>query len=169
MRILLLALIAWMGNGVATSSVHDFHVSRTLLQYEPEEREWQISMHLFIDDLELALERAGYADLRLGTERESELADSLISIYLTEKLQLQANDELLQYEWLGKEVSNDLTAFWVYLVVPEAMAVEHLQVRHELFFELYDDQQNMLQVAANGRTKSFLLHRDDWQKKIDLK
>ena len=169
MRLLLILLCLGLHGTNVTDVAHDFHISRTLLAYNTDTEEWQISMHLFIDDLELALEQEGYTELRLGTAREQQDADTIIDAYIRKQLQLQSDDTNIKWEWIGKEVSEDLTAFWIYLLVPNAQPTQYLQVRNELFFELYEDQQNMLQVdGGNGRIKRYLLHRDEWQKKIDL-
>lgn len=147
--------------------VHDFHVSRTRIEYGAEQSEWQITLHLFIDDLELALEEKGSPKLYLGTKRESDEADKYIQSYLEQYLKLFTAEEALEWEWLGKEVSEDLTAFWIYLYVPEANVSTPLRVRNKMFFDLYDDQQNMIQVAdGSGRTKSYLFHQDYWDQLV---
>lgn len=164
MKIFLLLPLLFLSD---IGTVHDFHVSRTRIEYGAEQSEWQITLHLFIDDLELALEEKGSPKLYLGTKRESAEADQYIQSYLEQYVKLFTNDEVLEWQWLGKEVSEDLTAFWIYLYVPEADAKAPLRVRNKIFFDLYDDQQNMIQVAdGSGRTKSYLFHQDYWDQLV---
>lgn len=147
--------------------VHDFHVSRTRIEYGAEQSEWQITLHLFIDDLELALEEKGSPKLYLGTKREDAAADEYVRAYLEQYVKLFADDTRLEWQWLGKELSEDLTAFWIYLYVPDAKVDAPLRVQNKLFFDLYDDQQNMIQVAdGSGRTKSYLFHQDYWDQLV---
>lgn len=162
--LLLLPLLLFVD---ASSGVHDFHVSRTRIEFGAAEQEWQISMHLFIDDLELALAEKGSPKLYLGTKRESAEADRYIQIYLQQYFQLFIDDEQLEWEWLGKETSDDLTAFWIYLYIPEADPGASFRVRNKILLDIYDDQQNMIQVAqAEGRSKSYLFHQDYWEQLV---
>ena len=164
--LLLLPLLLLLTPTVAD---HDFHVSRARIEYGAEQGEWQITMHLFIDDLELALAEKGSPKLYLGTKRESEQADQYIQNYLRQYFQLFAGDEPLEWQWLGKEVSEDLTAFWLYLYVPDAQLKTPLRVRNKILLDLYDDQQNMIQVAdGRGRTRSYLFHQDFWEESFIL-
>ena len=165
MKALIFLPLLFLAN--ATPPAHDFHVGRARIEYGAAEQEWQITLHLFIDDLELALAEKRSPDLYLGTKRETAEADRYIQSYLQQYFQLSVGDETLQWEWLGKEISDDLTAFWIYLYVPEANPKAGLKVRNKLLLDLYDDQQNMVQVAdGSGRTKSFLFHQDFWEERI---
>ncbi|MEL6655837.1 MAG: DUF6702 family protein [Bacteroidota bacterium] len=167
MKILLLFPLLFLLPQTEIPAAHEFHISRTRIEYGAAQQEWQITMHVFIDDLELALAEKGSSALYLGTKRESEEADHYIQRYLQQYFQLSSGDDTLEWQWLGKEISEDLTAFWIYLVVPEANPERPLGIRNKLLLDLYDDQQNMIQVAAEkGRTKSYLFHQDHWEQEV---
>ena len=57
---------------------HDFHLSKCDIIYSAEEKAIQISLQLFIDDLELALAAEGHEDLGICTSKESDSADKII-------------------------------------------------------------------------------------------
>lgn len=146
---------------VPAGALHDFHVSKTRLEYVAAQKEWQLSLHIFIDDLELALAAATDEKLFLGTRREREGADSLIHSYLQQRIGLVADGQILQLEWLGKEITEDLSAFWVYLYVPQAESPAELVVRNQILLEVYDDQQNIVElIGPRVARKHFLFHRD---------
>ena len=46
---------------------HEFHISKTTIRYVAEREQVQVEMHIFLDDLELALEEAGSPKLYIGT------------------------------------------------------------------------------------------------------
>ena len=152
---------------VATSS-HDFHLSRTRVEYAAEQGEWQISLHLFIDDLSLALEGRGAPNLRLGTLSESAEANIYIEKYLRRFLRFEAAGAGLDWEWLGKETSEDLSAFHIYLFLPEAKPDLPLKIKNQLLLDLHDDQQNMLQfIGPDKETQQLLLHQDYWEAELN--
>ena len=167
MKVLLLLPLLFLFPNAEAPVVHDFHISRTRIEYGAAQNEWQITQHIFIDDLELALAEKGSPKLYLGTKRESAEADQYIRSYLQQYFKLSSEDQALEWEWLGKEISEDLTAFWIYLYVPDAKPERPLGIRNKLLLDLYDDQQNMIQVAGeNGQTKSYLFHQDHWEQEV---
>lgn len=167
MKVLILLPLLFLFPDTPTPVAHDFHVSRTRIEYGAAQKEWQITLHVFIDDLELALAEKGSPKLYLGTKRETEEADRYIQNYLQQYFHLSADEQALEWQWLGKEMSEDLTAFWIYLYVPDANPNLPLGIRNKLLLDLFDDQQNMIQVAGtDGRTKSYLFHQDFWEEVV---
>ncbi|MCB0639923.1 MAG: hypothetical protein KDC54_25045 [Lewinella sp.] len=139
---------------------HDFHISRTKVEYVQPRQELQLTLHVFIDDLEEGLRRQGHDALHLGTEREAAEADRYIQAYVQQNLQLSLEGVRIQYQWLGKEVSEDLSAFYVYLLVEEVPTPHRLLVRNSLLMEIYDDQQNIVQlIGPDDQRGNFIFHR----------
>ncbi len=136
---------------------HDFHVSKCLVEYNKTERALQVSMHIFIDDLEEALRRQGADQLFICTEREAAEAETHLQRYLEQNFRLQANGEPVAYEFLGKEISDDLAAVWCYLEVTNVDHLEQLTVTNRMLTEVYDDQKNIVSVFGPGDRKGLLL------------
>jgi hypothetical protein len=149
---------------VPESMVHDFHVSKTRLEYAVAQDEWQLSLHIFIDDLELGLAAKTDEKFFLGTERELSFADSLIHHYLQEKIDLIADGQTLQLEWLGKEITEDLSAFWVYMYAPKAAVPVEVTISNRVLLEVYDDQQNIVELIGPGARKDYMLFHRDYQR-----
>ena len=61
MRLLLIFFLFFAE--VPLAEVHEFHVSRARIEYAQDAQEWQISLHVFIDDLEKALAEKGTKEL----------------------------------------------------------------------------------------------------------
>ena len=57
---------------------HDFHLSKCDIIYSTEEKAFQISLQLFIDDLEIALAAEGHENLGICTPNESDKAETII-------------------------------------------------------------------------------------------
>jgi len=56
--------------------------------------------------------------------------------------------DYMKLEYLGKEPSNDYMATWIYFYwrLPEETDEYHL--KHRLFHEIYDDQQNIFKLKG---------------------
>ncbi|MEO5907159.1 MAG: DUF6702 family protein, partial [Saprospiraceae bacterium] len=53
---------------------HDIHISLSELRFNEETHSFEVSIKIFIDDLEKALKKDGATDLYIGTNQESDLA-----------------------------------------------------------------------------------------------
>ncbi len=154
-NLLMLCLSMWCLTRPA--EVHDFHVSKCLIEYNPQVRRLQISMHLFLDDLELALQQKGWTDLRLCQADEAAEAENYLKTYILENFRLSVSDSELTYEYLGKEVSDDLQGVWIYLESPPLPALPNLTVTQAVLLEVYDDQKNIVSIFGPGDTHGVLL------------
>ncbi|MEZ4985275.1 MAG: DUF6702 family protein [Saprospiraceae bacterium] len=142
------------------ADTHEFHVSRTRIAYAAADQEWQISLYIFIDDLEKALSHATSGEpRRLGTDKETAEADSLILRYLQRRLILQADGDKLPLQWLGKEGSEDLAAFWIYLYIPDEQPAATFTITNKILTEVFDDQQNIVQWSPKPTvSRNILFH-----------
>lgn len=135
---------------------HDFHVSKCLMEYDEEAQSLQMSMHIFLDDLELALEQQGHDDLFLCTPRETVEAEQHLEAYLREHFKLIVNGEPRDYKYWGKEISDDLSAVWCYMEVENLTKVESLQLTYRILFDTYQDQKNLASLVLPGQEPGML-------------
>ncbi len=139
---------------------HAFHLSKTDIVFQPKEKTLQITMHLFIDDLELALEKQGQTSLLVGTEKEKAGANNLIANYLQQNFTLTVNGKKTPVVFLGKETTSDRQALWLYLEVKNLKNVNALTVENKTLTEVHADQKNMVQVIVpTKKAQSFVLEK----------
>jgi len=150
--------------------VHNYHISQTKIEYAAEQEEWQISIHVFIDDLEAALKQSGNPRLHLGMKRESEDADTYIQAYMNKGFKLKDGDgQEMSCQWLGKEMTEDMASFWIYLYVDHVSEITSIQIENRLFTELFDDQQNIIDLYYSANQNwQFLFNKDYWKAKVDF-
>jgi len=137
--------------------VHDFHLSKTDINYDTKSKSIQLSIHLFLDDLEDALKLEGYVDLRLCSPREAEHSDKAIQQYLQKKLQLYTHQTPLKWEYLGKEGTQDKMAVYCYLEISNVSQIKTLKISNNIMHELFDDQKNIVSVTEDKKSKAFLI------------
>lgn len=150
------------------SEVHEFHLSRTTINYDTEEKAIQISTSIFIDDLELALKENGYDSLKICTRKEKENAEFLIHEYLNEHLVINIDGAELAFSFLGKELSDDLAAVWCYLEVYDVSDFKETSITNTILIDQFDDQKNITMVQIDKeRIAHILFTRDNTFEKVE--
>ena len=151
---------------LSASSAHEFHVSKCLIKYNEASSSLEISMHIFLDDLEDALEINGIKNLYLCTENEAVGAEDHIVAYLARQFQVKLNGIDLELNFIGKELSDDLAAVWCYLEIYDITPEGELEISNEILFDLFDDQKNITSVKLPSGNEYFLFQKGDSTEKL---
>ena len=159
------ALSAFAGGGKA----HEFHVSKCEIDHNLREKALQITLHIFLDDLELSMQAAGTDKQFLCTEKELPTADSVYFAYLRDNFQLKTNSgNPAKYDYIGKEISDDLAAVWTYLEVTDVETLSDLTVRNSIILNVHDDQRNIVQIKGGSGSGYFMLQRGKEEQKVEF-
>lgn len=151
---LITLLFLFTGVFAHKNAPHEFYVSITDMEYVWEARAVQVTMKLFTDDLEFALEESLMRDVALNVENEEALTEDYIRNYVFDHFRVFLNNQWITYNWVGKEYQNDVT--WVFLEVRNVERFSEIRIQNTLLFELYANQANMLNLTAGGETQSFI-------------
>ena len=137
---------------------HDIHICLTELKFNETSSSFQISIKIFIDDLELALSKEGTSGLFIGTPKETSGADAFIEGYLNRHFKIDIDGMPLELVFLGKELSEDLQAIWCYVEV-EAQPVlgKKCTLSNDILFSLYDDQRNIMDIRMSQSQKDYII------------
>ena len=156
----MLAQPSFFTTAVDSNLNHAFHLSKTDIVFQPKEKTLQITMHLFIDDLELALEKQGKTSLMVGTEKEKTGVNELIVNYLQQNFNLTINGKKTSVAFVGKETTSDRQALWLYFEVKNLKNINALTVENKTLTEVHADQKNMVQVIIpTKKAQSFVLEK----------
>lgn len=136
---------------------HEFHISKCLIEYNEKEKALQVTLHLFIDDLEEALREQGADKLFICTEKESEKAEDYIYKYLQQKLEISLDEQTVNYTFIGKEMSEDMVAVWCYLELENVESFDKLYVKNRILLDTFDDQKNIISIVGPKKKKGYLL------------
>ncbi len=147
---------------------HDIHMSRCDIDYNKEASTLEISIRIFIDDLELDLRSMGHDSLKICTKYERPEAEQLIFDYLKKHLIIEVDNENYSLNWIGKEISEDLSAVWCYLQVDKVQPQQYLDITNEVLLSIYDDQQNVVKVVLEEERSFFLFDRKESSGRVDL-
>lgn len=165
---LLCLLSASFSSKATLAPAHEFHMSKCQIEYNVEEKALQMTLHLFIDDLEEALRQDGIDKLHLCTEKETEDANAHLYGYLQKNFVLQVNQQDVQYDFVGKEQSEDLIGLWVYLEVTGVEQVNALDITNRVLIATFSDQKNITSVSVPpGKQNYFILQRGNERETIE--
>lgn len=140
---------------IFTSERHDFHVSITNAELNPQTNSLQVSMKLFTEDLEAALADDYSLKPNLSEPDEHPKVDSLIYELITKNFDIGNALQELDFEYIGKEHEQDIT--FVYLEALDMAPVNELRVRNTIFFDRFDDQSNIVNIEVRDEVKSAFL------------
>jgi hypothetical protein len=138
---------------------HPLHVSVTEITYDTEERELEIIMRIFADDLELAIrQQTNNPELDL-LHPQNTTTTALVGAYVTSHLTLYLDNKEQPTRYLGEEVEGDVIV--AYIQVAGVKSWKTISVRNDLIMHLYDDQSNIVHVTVADRVRSLRLTPDE--------
>lgn len=144
-RMAALALLVAAGDHAPAPALHDIHLTHARMVIEG--RSVVCRIRVFRDDAEIALRRfSGRADFKLAGDAR---ADSLFGTYAAKHLLLRSGTDTLRFRVTASGAEHDQDAqevFWYVLESEAPRAIAQLGVLNGLMFELYRDQQNIMQV-----------------------
>ncbi len=144
---------------VTAITLHKEYYSITEIKHSKKEQTLQISMRLFTNDIDLALNKHFSRTIELGTENETANADNLLVSYLNQKFTIWLNNKQITYEYLGKEFEKDVS--YIYLECPIDEPISTLTVQNSVLTELYFEQENIVKIHINDLDKSLILNKEN--------
>lgn len=141
-----------------SSLTHDIHLSKSLVEYNAESKSIQISMHIYLDDLEAILNQRGAPErLNLCTEKEHPEGEQHLIEYLRDQFKVSVNGAVKPFAFVGKEISEDYLAAWCYLEIEQVPSIQVISIKNKVLMDLYDDQKNIVQVVMPNKRKAYFM------------
>ena len=152
-------------------SFHDFHVTHTTIYYNANKEALEITVNVAIEDLEWALEDQTAKKINIGTKTETESVDQLIEAYFRQCLTLASNNRLINYQWVGKEVSKDLHNLYIYFEELECNQngeIESLIIENSIFTDILSEQSNIVLVEFGDNSHNLTFSRALKRQELNL-
>ncbi len=148
--------------GVRTVEAHTFHTSLMEMEYNAQNQSVEIAVQVFAHDLETILSRR--AGRRVRLDRNSD-AQALVFAYLREALNIRNREgQEKRLAWVGMESKAD--AVWLYVEAKMLEGLAGAQVRDRIFFDLLDDQVNLIHLKYEGRKADLVFKPGDGFKTV---
>ncbi len=143
-------------------AAHRFHTTLTRIDYNAEEKLFEISIKIFTHDLAPLLERR--SGKKIDLEKSAD-ADKLILDYLNENFVLtDKKDEVKNLKWIGKEIDAD--SIQIYAETSANENPEGYKLKNTLFFEISDKQTNLVVCRYGGKNADLMFKVGDKFKEI---
>ena len=144
---------------ISSSTMHDYYVGVTVIEYAEEQQSLQIINQIYIDDFEKALRERYNDTITLAEDDEPEIVDTYMSKYLAKMLKVKVNGKEVNFKFIGKEYIDDIT--YSYLEIENISNIKTIEVTNKALFDVISEQQNIVRLKMLGKNRSFLLVRDN--------
>jgi succinate dehydrogenase flavin-adding protein (antitoxin of CptAB toxin-antitoxin module) len=138
-------------------SVHKYYISLCEIEYVEEKEAIQIIVGLFIDDVELTLNKNNNEQLHLATKNEIENVDEFYEAYLNKNFKVLVNNQLKAYNYIGKVYDEDIVRF--YLEITNVPKLKTLEIFNTNLIEDFSDQQNIIKIKIKDFNKTYYLDK----------
>jgi hypothetical protein len=143
---------------------HPLHVSVTEIQFDEKEKELEITMRIFADDLETALRRElNKPDLDILAAKDVTI-DQMMETYLRKHFSVKLDNKLQVTKLIGHEQDTD--AFIFYIGINDVKKWKTISVMNNVLTETFEDQSNLVHVTVRDQTKSLRLTHESPSDKI---
>ena len=144
---------------------HEFHVTHTTFHYNDESKSMEITIKVATEDLEKSIENRYSKKLEgLLDTKEKKNIEKLIVEYFRDNLILSADKNKHEYQWVGKESSNNLHDIYLYFEIPNYDINENresITIKNTLFFDLYSYQTNIVLIELIDRKYNLTFTEDN--------
>lgn len=137
---------------------HKYYLSLTQIEYNKDQNSLEVIINVFMDDIELAINKEFDVDLRLTTKQELEDVDIYFEKYLRKNLSFLVNNKPVEYNFIGKEYEGDLVYFYI-----ESSTIENpvtLQINNTILFAYFEQQQNVIKFKNGSKRQSKILSKN---------
>ncbi|MFY7666170.1 DUF6702 family protein [Flavobacterium sp.] len=150
-------LFLLMATAVASAErpAHKFYVSLYKVIHNAKAAQFEITGRIFIDDLNEALTSFAKRKTYLGDNKHTPADELALESYLQKKFTFSINGKQQSLEYLKFEREDNTII--VYLRVKFKGKISRIELSNPCITEVYDEQQNIIQLEWNGTKKSVIL------------
>ncbi|MEM7105722.1 MAG: DUF6702 family protein [Bacteroidota bacterium] len=156
-----IALVVVLGMSFAASG-HPLRLSLCEIEYSSKEQLVTINLKLFLTDVNEAIVYDPYStELAFCQPNEPAMANQLLLKYLNKFFHVRVNNKMLDLKIKSKRLKGegDDTALWVYFEYQQSSPVETIEVKNAVFTDLFFDQNNIVYVHVDKKSKSLMLDK----------
>ena len=156
-------LLFFMAMGLsATAFSHPLRLSLCEIEYSSEKHILTINLKLFLTDVNEAIVFDPYSkELAFCQPNEAARADAMLLDYLNRFFYVKANKKPINLKIKHKKLSGDgdNTALWIYFEYRQQQPLTALEIKNAVFTDLFFDQNNIVYIHVNGKSKSLMLNK----------
>jgi len=153
-KIVLYPLFVLLFLTTSAFTLHKFYMALYQINYAPEKKMLQITSRIFIDDLNITLEKKYHKKFNLGAEKESAEELILFKEYLANHFSIKVNNQSKPMVFLSKELDDDvLVCYWN---IKGISKISSLEIYNAVLTDWFPEQKNLVHITVLGVKNSFL-------------
>lgn len=138
--------------------LHPFHVSTCEIMHNEEKGTLEITMKLFADDVENALNAKSKGDFLIDEMINEPVTKQRLASYFHENFSIWLNDSKADIQYLGAEI--DVDVLWCFLEVYDVEQLRRVRILNAVILDLFRDQVNLVHLESGGKIQSLQLSRN---------
>lgn len=140
-------------------TIHKYYVALTEIEYDSSSKSVQIIMNVFMDDIEMALNKEYNINAEISNTNEIDYINNYFEEYLQEHFKISVNNELQEYLFIGKEYEDNMVYF--YLEIENISGVKSIEIQNTILTKYFPEQQNLVKAKINNVRKSLFLSKEN--------
>ncbi len=141
---------------------HPLRLSLCEIEYSSKKKLITVNLKLFLTDVNEAIVFDPYSkELAFCQPNESTKANQMLMEYVNRFFFVKANKKRIDLKIKSKRLSGEgeNTALWVYFEYKQPTPLLSLEIKNAVFTDLFFDQNNIVYVHHNGKSKSMMLNK----------
>lgn len=136
-------------------TLHKYYVALTEIEYKEDSKSVQMIMNVFMDDIELAINKDYNTNLQIASKNQLSNIDDYFYKYLQQHFKVIINNQETSYNFIGKEYDGDIVYF--YLEIENVETPTSIEIQNDVLVDHFPDQQNLIKATVNKKRKSLFL------------
>lgn len=137
------------------SFLHPLFVSVVDIKHNAKNKNVEISIRIFTDDLESTLRKNYKQNVDLATGSAKADVNKVVSNYIQSKLHLTIDNKQQTLKYIGYEIQKE--SVWIYAELVDVTTIKTLNVNCNLLYEFQEKQSNIINATVNGIEKNYKL------------
>jgi len=140
---------------ILSFTVHKYYVSLTQIDYNQKNKLVEITVRVFIDDLNKALDKQYHQEFNLGEKNELKNTNYFIKNYFENNFIVKVNNQHKDYNMVGKEYEDNIC--YIYFEIPAIANISNIEITNSILQEIFEEQQNIIKTNINAIHHSLIL------------
>ena len=139
-----------------TMQAHKYYTSVTQLDFNPTEKCFQVTMNVFVDDLEAVLTQENKQAVKWKSD-QAEL-NALLLKYLNKHFNVKLNKKpATEFRLIGTREQKDLLT--IFFEIPVDKAVKNIEITDTFLMDMFPIQSNVVNLNYKNQKHSFLFQK----------
>ena len=132
---------------------HKYYLSTSLFNFT-NDNSLQVTLRIFKDDLSNAISKNYLSESSDDLDLIDKFYFNKLEDYFNLNLNVFTDNKKIKLHLLGLESKNDM--YVCFLEIENLESFTKLSLENKILFEIFKDQQNIVQVKKNGQKRSFI-------------